>query len=247
MQCKICGNEDGNKIVKVKEMMFGNREIFDYVECDFCECLQLNSVPNDLNKYYDSNYYSYEVKKETVFRKISKYLDSCVYKSLIFNNSGIGKFLLLNFDFLGGITKISISKIIKKLLNTNNNLTLNSNILDVGCGNGRFLEILESIGFNNLYGIDMFISKDLPNHKNITLIESVLDQFISNVKFDLIFLNDSFEHMDNQLENFIQLKNLLNYNGAIIMKLPIKSRYIYKKLELIGFKLMHQDIFIAIH
>lgn len=33
---RVCGNESGNKIHQAKEMMFGWRDSFDYVECAHC-------------------------------------------------------------------------------------------------------------------------------------------------------------------------------------------------------------------
>ena len=34
--CKICGNTDGNKIHAAREMLFGYREEFKYIECSKC-------------------------------------------------------------------------------------------------------------------------------------------------------------------------------------------------------------------
>ena len=43
-----------------REMMYGDKEEFEYFACDHCGCLQIAVVPEDLGKYYKSDYYSFE-------------------------------------------------------------------------------------------------------------------------------------------------------------------------------------------
>ena len=45
MKCPICGEDNDNKIFKVKEMQMGLREEFDYVECSNCGCLFIKEIP----------------------------------------------------------------------------------------------------------------------------------------------------------------------------------------------------------
>ena len=56
--CRICGNASDNRAHVAREMMFGTRERFDYVECARCGCLQIRDVPADLSPYYPADYYS---------------------------------------------------------------------------------------------------------------------------------------------------------------------------------------------
>lgn len=62
--CKICGKESANKTLRAKEMMFGTREEFDYFVCNHCECMQISSIPENLGKYYEDNYYSLQFKED---------------------------------------------------------------------------------------------------------------------------------------------------------------------------------------
>jgi hypothetical protein len=57
--CSICGNTGGNKTHSVREMMFGMRDVFQYLECGACGCLQLLNIPKDMGKYYPEQYYSF--------------------------------------------------------------------------------------------------------------------------------------------------------------------------------------------
>src|SRR3989344_4387966 len=56
------------------------------------------------------------------------------------------------FGDLGG--KILSSKQQKVLLKYIKDVNKNAKILEVGCGSGRFLELLEKEGYRNIYGID---------------------------------------------------------------------------------------------
>src|SRR2546428_4329197 len=57
-ECKICGNQADNRRHVAREMMFGLRDQFAYLECAKCGCLQLLDVPSDMSKYYPADYYS---------------------------------------------------------------------------------------------------------------------------------------------------------------------------------------------
>ena len=50
--CKICANSRGNKYHTIKEMMFGTRHSFDYLECGECGTIQIVTPPDDLSPYY---------------------------------------------------------------------------------------------------------------------------------------------------------------------------------------------------
>ena len=57
-KCIACGEAANYKEYIFKEMMFGTRDSFTYLECSNCGCLQIKQVPDDLSKYYPDNYYS---------------------------------------------------------------------------------------------------------------------------------------------------------------------------------------------
>jgi len=96
-----------------------------------------------------------------------------------------------------------------------------------GGGGGKFLEIFSKMGFKKLYLVD--INVNINDNSKINWTECSLDQYNpklnnSNLKFDLIFLNHSLEHMDNQLDNMKHLNTLLKDNGEVILRIPIKNQ-----------------------
>lgn len=68
--CMVCGCDSEMKEYIVPEMMYGTKEEFIYLQCPNCECLQIRDIPDDLGKYYQNNYYSFQKvdgsKKNTV-------------------------------------------------------------------------------------------------------------------------------------------------------------------------------------
>ena len=60
MKCRVCDWEGTTERVKAREMMYGTKEEFDYFVCPNCHCLQIETVPSDLGRFYDNDYYSYD-------------------------------------------------------------------------------------------------------------------------------------------------------------------------------------------
>ena len=73
MICKICSNNEDNKRFQVKEMLFGLKDEFTYLECQKCGCLQIIEIPENIEKYYSPDYYSFLKKNIEVFLKIITY------------------------------------------------------------------------------------------------------------------------------------------------------------------------------
>ncbi len=59
--CTVCGNPNNNKPFTAREMMIGYGDEFEYFECANCGCLQISKTPNNLSKYYPTEYYSYSI------------------------------------------------------------------------------------------------------------------------------------------------------------------------------------------
>lgn len=200
-------------------MMFGFRDEFTYLECNACGCLQLVDPPNNLSKYYPSEqYYSFNLISENSFKRIvKKYLLTKLLKFYIGKYNLIGKILSINYEYARKYAWV------KHLKNT----SLNSSILDIGSGSGKYLLELYHLGFKNITGIDPY---------NATIIElsndvKVYNYDISLVKesYDFIIMNHSLEHMEEQDFIFTQLKRVLNKDGKVLIRIPIVGGEAWKK------------------
>jgi SAM-dependent methyltransferase len=214
MECRICGNVQNNKDFTVKEMMFGLMDEFVYYSCGNCGALQIKNVPQDMNKYYPKDYYSFSCSvacNRSTFKKLitNKRLYWYIKRKGVF-----GK-------ILSYIKPIKIYDVIGRY-----GATLNSSILDVGCGSGSFLQTLKNEGFNNLTGIDRYIDKNINFGDGFQVVKGEIFD-IKNIKYDAIFFNHSFEHIFEQQETLLKAKSILNKDGFIIIRVPIADSWAY--------------------
>ncbi|MFT6867191.1 MAG: hypothetical protein ACJA08_002030 [Cyclobacteriaceae bacterium] len=120
--CKVCANSKQNTEFNARVMMFGSRDEFKYLGCSECGCLQLIEIPDSLEKYYPSDYYSFKPKKESIRNSIDLLIKKHIALYRL-NKSILGRWLLfLNKRYL-------------KWLNPECNLNFESRILDVAMGN----------------------------------------------------------------------------------------------------------------
>jgi len=220
VNCKVCGNSDNNKIFNAKEMMFGFRDEFKYLECASCRCLQLLDPPKDITKYYPENYYSYQTKGEeyliqTSFTKtLKRKLKQRLLDYYLQGNSLAGKIIAEKYR--------SYYPWIKR-----NTITSTSRILDVGCGAGELLLKMYNDGFRDLTGVDPYIQNDINYKCGITIHKKDIEELKD--KYDLIMLHHAFEHMDEPLTILKKLYKLLNNKGQLIIRIPVADCYAWKK------------------
>lgn len=65
-KCKICGKIGMNKTYIAREMMFGTKDEFTYFACEYCQCMQIDRIPDNLDKYYGEDYYSFQVDAKDI-------------------------------------------------------------------------------------------------------------------------------------------------------------------------------------
>lgn len=212
--CPICGNNKDNEEFIVKELMIGLREEFEYIECSNCGCLFLKDVPEDMSKYYDSDYGPHQNNSN-------------------FKNNMINKIVGLYLSNNALVSKIAPKDMVPPVAHLINDLVSsgivnkNSAVLDVGCGQGNFLNYLKLGGFKDLTGIDLFMNEENMIY-DFNFIQSSLEDFKTSRKFDLILSNHSFEHMDNQLINLKCFENLVSNDGLILLRIPVKSEFVWE-------------------
>ena len=149
--CRICGNSTDNRLHTSREMMFGSRDEFKYLECVGCGTVQIVDIP-DLARYYPKDYYSLA---PAVGPKLSRSMKSRVAARLAssFYLSGkglIGKYLAESKEWIGRHFPPFLKEAFLRI-------TISSPILDFGCGQGELLQTLSYFGFRNLTGADTFI------------------------------------------------------------------------------------------
>jgi len=203
-KCRICSKTTENDFYEVKEMMFGTREVFRYVLCSNCNCLQIEEIPYDMSRYYPKRYYSYQSSSlffplyEAAVALPAKNPVGLIYKAM-------------NHFMLADASVTSVARL---------GLSKNARILDVGSGTGSFLRKIRFLGFTRLLGIDPFMPMEVNSPVVIRRIE--IGQLDAGL-FDLIVFNHSFEHLRDPLHDLLEAKRRLQKKGIIIVRTPVVS------------------------
>lgn len=203
MICRICDYSGESDVYNAREMMFGNGESFSYFRCTNCGTLQIVDIPSDLSKYYLPDYYSYcdesaplSGLRTTFIKKRDCYA--------VFKKGVIGQILYRLFpDYLLGIYS---------------ELATTSAILDVGCGAGRLIKRLRNIGFNNVSGIDPFITKTLKFADGLSIEKKTINEISG--KWDIITYHHVFEHVAGPLYELTCVNKLLKDKGLCVIRIP---------------------------
>ena len=214
--CRICGNVTGNASHFPKEMMFGWREEFEYIECGRCGCLQIAEVPANLAKYYPSDaYYSYRPPRK---RHHPDWLLKLRHQRT--------RWFLGEFSILGWALGV-ISKRPQHFDWLHGRATLNSRIVDVGCGAGGLLLKLQREGFRSLLGADPFIQADIDYGNGVKVLKRGVEELTG--QFEIVMLHQSFEHMPDSASTLAALARKVAPGGMLLVRIPVSDCHARKK------------------
>lgn len=214
--CRICGNTHGNKPYIAREMMFGYRDKFEYLQCAECGCLQIKEIPDNLSKYYPESYYSFRDQGCPRQGLLKAFRRRERAKNWLYGTSVIGTFLSIGhkmpycFDWFRRA-----------------GIRFDSEILDIGCGAGELLLELQKYGFTGLTGIDLFIKDDIFYKSGVRVLKKPLSEL--KQQFDFIMLNNSFEHMPQPLFTLKELHRLLRPGRHVLIRTPLVSSFAWRE------------------
>ncbi len=102
-------------------------------------------------------------------------------------------------------------------------LPLGARILELGCGDGLNLKILQRLGYKNVFGLDnSFVLlkrvKDVP----VVLADACKTGFARN-SFDVIFIDSFFHHLEDPGICLQEIKRILKPQGLLCFMEPRKS------------------------
>lgn len=221
-QCNICSNIQNNVSFTGREMMFGEKDEFTYFKCPVCGCLQIADIPNNLEKYYPENYYSFQQKNVSPIDAVT--------------NSLIRICIELRLDKI--LPVYYLSSKYQKYHQYNKlwlkNARKSASILDIGCGKGALLKLLHIYGFKDLTGVDPFINENLSYNNGINIYKK--DIYAIDRQYDFVMIHHAFEHMPSPHKVFSQLNKIVTDNGRILIRIPIVDGYAWRKYQMDWFQ-----------
>jgi len=210
-RCSICGNAAGNRVHVAREMMFGLRDQFRYLQCNECGCLQLLDAVDALSRYYPSDYYSLRPPAGGGLRARLK------AKWL---RHGLGE-----RNPAGALASLVLgeSQLVDWVRRTG--IGLHDRILDVGSGAGHLLWDFRSAGFADLTGIDPYIAEET-HRGGLRVLKTSLEELEG--RWDLVMLHHSFEHLREPLQVLRRIRNLLSPSGRVLIRTPVADSWAWR-------------------
>ena len=114
--------------------------------------------------------------------------------------------------------QLTTSEFVKYFSRQDSRLT----ILDVGCGDGFFMEILRNLGFDSIYGID--VSQPLlekSRRKGFRVVEGGVYDLTARGEVDVILLCDVLEHLENPGLAITKIYDALKEEGMLYLIVPV--------------------------
>lgn len=213
--CAQCGNVAGNTIHTVREMMFGSREVFRYLECKACESLRMLDIPSDLSLYYPDDYYSCAVTDPIMMPPLKSWLKGLRLDAWLGGKTSLGSMLLKRYgrprlpSWLEGLPVQS-----------------STSILEIGCGSGYLLEELRFAGFRSLLGIDPYVRNERSTSGGVVVLRRNLEELEG--EYGLIISHHSFEHLLDPEAALAQIYRLMKSGGCALIIMPIAGTYAWR-------------------
>jgi len=202
--CRICQGQTGT-VYYAKERLIGLSEEFRYFHCVTCGCLQLDQDVENPARFYGSGYGTVHASALKQALRTVMYYFSFSPSDLLAKSMAV---------FTPGCN-YGLMRVLRKL-------PKDIDILDVGCGSGRLLHSLRSLGFTGrLIGIDAYLKQNQTFGNHVAIRKAELTSFADAKGFDLICLMHTFEHLAKQEESLNAIKRLLKRGGLCVISIPI--------------------------
>jgi len=218
-------------------------DVFRLVKCKNCGLQYLNPRPikQQIGHYYSEDYYAHIPRKGKNPKKRNLFLEKWMHSKN--NIRDLIRTNFYNYPHTTGEDKKPPSSY-KKILLWFFYLTYRSRldvipftgegkILDIGCGNGRYLSSLKKQGWQT-YGIERNpkASKYARDKLHLTVkTGDLLDCEYQDKFFDVITMSHSLEHLYEPLATLKEIKRILRNDGLLAITIPNIDSFVAKTFK----------------
>lgn len=218
--CLLCGNEGVPLYQDLRDRLFGAPGMWSLMQCPKCELVWLNPQPvtSDIDKFY-VDYYTHQPEDSS--KKSLASLRKAVKARILQNQFGYpvnaqGGLLSQILSWIGPLKEI-VGGSIKYLKASDRGC-----LLDVGCGNGRFLAQMRELGWE-VMGVEpdseaVCIAKE---RFGLDVFQGTLEEakFPDN-SFDAITMNHVIEHVPDPIGLLVECRRVLKPSSKLVMVTP---------------------------
>ena len=219
MECRICGNAEGNKPYQVAERKLGLGDKFEYVQCGVCRCLQITEVPPPLTmaRYYPRGYDAYRppLVGTGPAHALTRFV---LHRRMNYLLTGRGTLGRLFWALLPGPRAVIFKDVGKGF---------HSHILDVGCGAGDLLCVLSAAGFAECRGVDPMVPSEMAYDNGVRIEKKDLADVERS--FDIVIFHHSFEHVPDPLQTLGEAARVMRREGILILATPHVESWAWEK------------------
>jgi len=190
--------------------MFDHYDHYDYFKCTNCACAFLHPMPDmeTIGTFYPAHYSIYDEGSQQ--RKVGKLKQAILRRNHGYSHLAPPWLYILLASLLSPFYK----------LNTLNYIE-NGKLLDVGCGNGRFLTTMRSLGWDvqgvefSENGVKVCHAAKLPVHHG-----DLASASFPSASFDLITVRHVIEHIPEPHAFMVELARILKPSGHLVIETP---------------------------
>jgi len=205
-KCFLCGSKEFKLLFYGRDRMFYIPGSFRIEKCEKCGLIFINpSLENaEIAKYYpQQEYYSLNKNRLEDFK---------IWLYRVFYSNNLYKQLVLSplKLFVRGVSLVDGGK-----------------ILDVGCGDGKFLYLIRDYNMD-CYGVDPYNQKPIYDN-NLRIFNKQLERVnFKSSFFDVITLNHVIEHIIHPKVVFQEISRILKSGGKLIIATPNTNSLVAK-------------------
>ncbi len=241
--CCLCGKSTFDKVLasysvdsashqSFDEEEGGVRERFNLVRCRNCGLQQVNPRPvkKHIGRYYSEDYYAHtSLKSKKAGREdsfLNKWIDFKDEMRILIrrrfynyphnyeeneNDVGFYRKMFLWFFYLTYRSRLDIIP-----------FTGNGRLLDIGCGNGRYLSTMKKLGWQ-VSGVEKNPKASKYAREELHLgvnTGDLLDYKYKDKSFDAVTMWHSLEHLYEPLQTLKEIGRILNNDGLLVVAVP---------------------------